>query len=100
MVSLPVLFPSILPVPASFTQWFTSPAVGKESYLPAVQETQEKWVQSLSQEDPLEEGMETHSNIFAWGQSLVNDTWCHLFPLWIHLRCELCGLLDLRFVVL
>ena len=30
------------------------------------QETQEKWVQSLSQEDPLEEGMETHSSIFAW----------------------------------
>ena len=31
-----------------------------------MQETQEKWVQSLSQEDPLEEGMETHSSIFAW----------------------------------
>ena len=31
--------------------------------LPAMQET---WVQSLSQEDPLEEGMATHSNIFAW----------------------------------
>ena len=24
------------------------------------------WVQSLSWEDPLEEGMETHSNILAW----------------------------------
>ena len=32
--------------------------------LPAVQETQ---VQSLSQEDPLEEEMATHSNILAWG---------------------------------
>ena len=31
--------------------------------LPAMQETQ---VQSLSQEDPLEEGMETHSSILAW----------------------------------
>ena len=31
--------------------------------LPAMQETQ---VQSLGQEDPLEEGMATHSNIFAW----------------------------------
>ena len=30
---------------------------------PAVQETQ---VQSLSQEDPLEKGMTTHSNILAW----------------------------------
>ena len=24
------------------------------------------WVQSLGQEDPLEEGMATHSSIFAW----------------------------------
>ena len=27
---------------------------------------QETWVQSLDWEDPLEEGMETHSSIFAW----------------------------------
>ena len=30
---------------------------------PAIQETQ---VQSLSQEDPLEKGRTTHSNILAW----------------------------------
>ena len=30
---------------------------------PAMQET---WVQSLGREDPLEEGMATHSNILAW----------------------------------
>jgi len=30
---------------------------------PAVQET---WVRSLGWEDPLEEGMATHSNILAW----------------------------------
>ena len=29
-------------------------------------ETQEIWVQFLGQEDPLEEGMATHSSIFAW----------------------------------
>ena len=34
--------------------------------LPAVQEKQETWVRSLSREDPLEEGMATHSNILAW----------------------------------
>ena len=28
--------------------------------------TQETWVQSLGQEDPLEKKMATHSNIFAW----------------------------------
>ena len=31
--------------------------------LPAMQET---WVQSLGQEDPLEKGMATHSDIHAW----------------------------------
>ena len=27
---------------------------------------QETWVQSLSQEDPLEKGMDTHSSIVTW----------------------------------
>ena len=31
-----------------------------------MQETQETQVQSLGQEDPLEEGMATHSSILAW----------------------------------
>ena len=34
--------------------------------LPAMQELQETWVQSLSREDPLEEGMAPHSSILAW----------------------------------
>ena len=34
--------------------------------LPAMQKTQEKQVQSLGQEDSLEEGMATHSSILAW----------------------------------
>ena len=34
--------------------------------LPAMQETQEMWVQSLIQEDPLEEEMATYSSILAW----------------------------------
>ena len=33
---------------------------------PAVQETQEMWVQSLDWEDPLEEGMATFSSTLAW----------------------------------
>ena len=33
--------------------------------LPAMQEPQETWVQSLGQVDPLEKGMVTHSSI-AW----------------------------------
>ena len=31
-----------------------------------MQETQETMVQSLGQEDPLEEGMANHSSILAW----------------------------------
>ena len=34
--------------------------------LPAMQETQEMWVWSPGWEDPLEEGMATHSSILAW----------------------------------
>ena len=33
---------------------------------PAMQESKETQVQSLGQEDPLEEGMATHSSILAW----------------------------------
>ena len=33
---------------------------------PAIQETQDMQVWSLSQEDPLEKEMATHSSIFAW----------------------------------
>ena len=42
-------------------KWFTVAQIVKNP--PAVQET---WVQSLGQEDPLEEGMATHSSILAW----------------------------------
>ena len=31
-----------------------------------MQEMQETWVRSLGGEDPLEEGMATHSSILAW----------------------------------
>ena len=39
---------------------------------PAMQETQ---VQSLSQEDPLEEHMATHSSILAWKNSMDRGAW-------------------------
>ena len=35
--------------------------------LPAVQETEETQVGSLGREDPLQEGMATHSSLLAWG---------------------------------
>ena len=48
--------------------------------LPAMQET---WVQSLGWEDPLEEGMATHSSIRAWETPWAEEpgrltsTWGH-----------------------
>ena len=39
------------------------PAVSVVKNLPAMQET---WVRSLNQEDPLEKGMATRSNILTW----------------------------------
>ena len=39
------------------TQWVKNPS--------AMQETQEMWVQSWGQEDPLEKGMASHSSLFA-----------------------------------
>ena len=36
--------------------------------LPATQET---WVRSLGQEDPLEKGMATHSSLLAWSGWLL-----------------------------
>ena len=38
--------------------------------LPAMQET---WVQSLGQEDPLEEGMVTHSSVLSWRISWTEE---------------------------
>ena len=40
--------------------------------LPAMQET---WVRSLGWEDPLEEGMATHSSILAWRIPMERGAW-------------------------
>ena len=42
------------------------PGVSVVKNMPEMQEQQEAWVHSLGQEDPLEEGMATHSSILAW----------------------------------
>ena len=48
---------------------------------PDKQETQEMRVWSLSQEDPLEEGMATHSSIFAWRIPMDRGAWQANSPL-------------------
>ena len=40
-----------------------------------MQETQETWIQSLGQEDPLGKGMATHSSIIAWKNPLYRGVW-------------------------
>ena len=40
-----------------------------------MQKVQEMWVRSLGQEDPLEEGMATHSNILAWKIPMDRGSW-------------------------
>ena len=41
--------------------------------LPTMQEMKEIWVQSLGQEDSLEEGMATHSRTLAWEISWTEE---------------------------
>ena len=41
--------------------------------LPAMQDLQEMQVQSLGYEDPLKEGMATHSSILAWRISWTKE---------------------------
>ena len=43
--------------------------------LPAMPETQKTQVRSLGWEDPLEEGMATHSSILAWRISMDRGVW-------------------------
>ena len=50
----------------------TSLVVQTVKTLPAVQET---WVRSLGWEDPLEEGMATHSSILAWRIPMDRGAW-------------------------
>ena len=44
----------------------------KKKNLPGMWET---WVQSLGWEDPLEEGMATHSSILAWRIPMDRGAW-------------------------
>ena len=48
------------------TYVYTSPSDSVIKNLPAMQEPQVMWVQSLGWENPLEKGMATHSSNIAW----------------------------------
>ena len=55
--------------PQTFLPGFPRWLSGKQ--FPAMQET---WVRSLGLEDPMEEGMATHSSIFAWEIPWTGET--------------------------
>ena len=49
---------------------------------PAIEETQEVWVRSLGQEDPLEEEMAAHSSVLAWKSHRDRGAWWTRQSLW------------------
>ena len=53
---------------------------------PAVHET---WVQSLDWEDPLEEGMATHSSILVWRISMDRGAWQATYSPWGHKESDM-----------
>ena len=57
--------PGDLPDPGIKLASPVSPTLAGKKSPPAMQETQESWVQFLGQEDPLEKEMATHSRILA-----------------------------------
>ena len=56
----------MIPVDGLCVSYWDFPGVSVVKNSPAVQESQETWVQSLGQEDPLEKAMAAHSSILAW----------------------------------
>ena len=53
----------------------TLPAnAGDSRDMGSMQETQEIWVQSMGQEDPLEEGMAIHCSVLAWRIPWTEET--------------------------
>ena len=65
MCSLPIVSVTLV---LAYAQYKTeaSPVAQPVKNLPAMQETQETWIQSLGREGPLEKEMTTHSSILVW----------------------------------
>ena len=57
-----------------YTRIWASQVAEWVKHLPAMQKIQELCVWSLDREDPLEEGMATHSSILAWRIPRTEET--------------------------
>ena len=56
---------------------------------PAMQELQETWVQSLGWQDPLEEGMATHSSLLAWRIPWAEEPVLQFYSPWCHKELDM-----------
>ena len=61
--------------PAAYNNVWASLMAQQIKNPPAMQETQEMWMQSLAQEDPLEEEVVTHFSILAWENPMDSRAW-------------------------
>ena len=61
--------------PAAYNKLWASLMAQQIKNPPAMQETQEMWIQSLGQEDPLEEEVVTHFSILAWENPMDSRAW-------------------------
>ena len=53
---------------------------------PAVRET---WLQSLGWEDPMEDGMASHSSILAWSIPIDRGAWWATYSPWGHKESDM-----------
>ena len=84
----------MIPIDGLCVTYWDFPSVSVVKNSPAMQESQETWVQSLGWEDPLEVGMATHYSILAWRipwteepsglQSIVSQRVGHDWSDWAH----------------
>ena len=81
------------------TSWSGFPGGSVVKNLPAMQEIQETWLWLLGREDPLKEGMATHSSILAWRipwteepgglQSMESQRVGHDWSDWAHMQVNM-----------
>ena len=72
-------YPPELRIASAYSEHLRFPGGSTVNNLPAMQETQDMWGQSLGQEDNPGEGMATHSSILAW-RILWTEFWVTYSP--------------------
>ena len=68
-------YPPELRIASAYSGHLRFPGGSTVNNLPAMQETQDMWGQSLGQEDNPGEGMATHPSILAWRIPMDRGAW-------------------------